>query len=127
VLFRSLEEQAATRLLGLLEQAGTAPPSIPELVAATGADPSLAHRALGTLEKQGRVKRVNKDFCFTVEALTALESKVQEHLHASSSATVAQLKDAMQTSRKYAVPLLEFFDAQGMTKREGDVRRLRTP
>jgi selenocysteine-specific elongation factor len=38
---------------------------------------------------------------------------------------VAQLKDAMQTSRKYAVPLLEFFDAQGTTKREGDVRRLR--
>jgi selenocysteine-specific elongation factor len=29
-------------------------------------------------------------------------------------------------SRKYAIPLLEYFDAQGLTKRDGDVRVLRS-
>jgi selenocysteine-specific elongation factor len=34
-------------------------------------------------------------------------------------------RDITGTSRKYIVPLLEYFDAQGVTKRDGDVRTLR--
>ena len=37
-------------------------------------------------------------------------------------ATAAELKDAMGTSRKYAIPLLEYFDSQAVTRREGDTR-----
>ena len=36
----------------------------------------------------------------------------------------AALKDAMGTSRKFAMPLLEYFDARGFTVRVGDVRVL---
>ena len=36
-----------------------------------------------------------------------------------------EARDATGTSRKYIVPLLEYFDAQGVTKRDGDVRTLR--
>jgi selenocysteine-specific elongation factor len=122
---RRREEQEAERLFGMLKEAGGAPPTTSELIAATGTGPSLAHRALGILEKQGRIRRVNRNFCFTVEALTELETKVREHLRANGNASVTELKDAMLTSRKYAVPLLEFFDAQGITSRAGDLRRLR--
>jgi selenocysteine-specific elongation factor len=38
--------------------------------------------------------------------------------------TVASLRDAIGTSRKYTLPMLEFFDAQGLTRREGDKRVL---
>jgi selenocysteine-specific elongation factor len=34
-------------------------------------------------------------------------------------------RDILGTSRKYVVPLLEYFDARGVTKREGDARTLR--
>ena len=43
---------------------------------------------------------------------------------AAGPATATELKEAMGTSRKYASPLLEHFDAQGVTRRDGDVRRL---
>ena len=36
--------------------------------------------------------------------------------------TVAQFRDLVQGNRKTCVPLLELFDAQGITKRQGDVR-----
>lgn len=122
---KRLEEQEGEKLFGLLEEAGTTPPTISELIVAAAVDSSLAHRALGALEKQGLIQRINKDFCFTVKALADLEAKVREHLRVNDSASVTELKDAMQTSRKYAVSLLEFFDAQGVTRRDGDVRRLR--
>ncbi len=38
---------------------------------------------------------------------------------------MAQLRDVLGTSRKYALPLMEHFDSIGFTLRDGDVRRLR--
>ena len=45
-------------------------------------------------------------------------------LRAQEGATAAELRDAMGTTRKYAIPLLEHFDAQGVTRRDGDARTL---
>ena len=39
--------------------------------------------------------------------------------------TVSAFREALGTSRKYALPILEYFDAKGVTKRQGDVRLLR--
>ncbi|MGZ5299941.1 MAG: SelB domain-containing protein, partial [Actinomycetota bacterium] len=41
--------------------------------------------------------------------------------------TVSALRESLGTSRKYAVPLLEWFDQRGVTRREGDVRFPREP
>jgi selenocysteine-specific elongation factor len=41
---------------------------------------------------------------------------------AAEGCTVSQLREALATSRKYAVPLAEWMDAQGITRRVGDLR-----
>ena len=41
--------------------------------------------------------------------------------------TAAAFRDRYQTSRKYAIPLLEFFDREGLTVRIGEVRKLKRP
>ena len=46
-------------------------------------------------------------------------------LLARPSITVSDFRQALGTSRKYALPLLEYFDAHGVTRRHGDVRLLR--
>ena len=120
---RKLEEQAATQLRDMLATAAGAPPTVGDLIATSGLDASLAHRALGNLEKQGLVRRINADFYFDAAALAAFEQAARTCLSASP-ATAAELKDAMGTSRKYAIPLLEYFDAQAITRREGDTRVL---
>ncbi|HKW44250.1 MAG TPA: selenocysteine-specific translation elongation factor [Candidatus Eremiobacteraceae bacterium] len=46
-------------------------------------------------------------------------------LRGDGRATMARVRDAFGTSRKYALPLLEYFDGIGLTQRDGDLRRLR--
>jgi selenocysteine-specific elongation factor len=46
-------------------------------------------------------------------------------LHGDGRATMARVRDAFGTSRKYALPLMEYFDGIGLTQRDGDLRRLR--
>ena len=49
---------------------------------------------------------------------------MRERLADGVAASAAELKDAMGTSRKYAIPLLEYFDDKGITRRSGDERVL---
>ena len=114
-------QKAAEQLRETLAAAAGAPPSTGELIASSGLDSSLVHRALGSLEKQGLVRRIGADFYFDVSALAAFEQAVRARL-VDGPATAAELKDAMCTSRKYAIPLLEYFDSQAVTRREGDTR-----
>ncbi len=51
--------------------------------------------------------------------------RLREHCAHSGSITLAQFRDAIGTSRKYALALLEYFDRQGVTRKEGDARVLR--
>jgi selenocysteine-specific elongation factor len=50
---------------------------------------------------------------------------VEQFLRSNKQMTMAQFRDLIGTSRKYAVPLLEWFDARGITLRSGDYRMLR--
>lgn len=120
---RKIEEQAAETLRAALAEAGVTPPSLTELIAGSGLEASLAHRALGLLEKQGQARKVGQDFYFDAKVLGNLEAAVRSRL-TEGPAIAAELRDAMGVSRKFAIPLLEFFDSQGITRREGDRRML---
>ena len=121
---QAMEAEAAEKLLAALEEAGANPPAIVDLFAACAIDPALGRKALGTLEKTDRAQRVSKELCFAKSALDAFEAAVRACLEEKGEASAADLKDAMQTSRKYAIPLLEYFDDRGITRRSGDVRVL---
>ncbi|MDY3129900.1 MAG: selenocysteine-specific translation elongation factor [Berryella intestinalis] len=122
---KAAESKAAESILAVLEGGRFAPPAIPSLFdQAEVRDQSLGYRALGALEKQGAIVRVGKELAFTKESFDQLVSLTRSHLGERGSATVAELKDRLGISRKYAVPLLEEFDARGITKRSGDARVL---
>ncbi len=121
---KRLEEQAAELLAETLSRTAAAPPMLDELVANSGLDAPLAYRALGALERQGRVRRIGQAFYLDAAVLEQFERAVRERLANGGRATAAELKDAMGTSRKYAIPLLEHFDAKGVTRRDGDARVL---
>lgn len=52
--------------------------------------------------------------------------QIVARLQANGSITVAQVRDEINTSRKYALALMEHLDAQRITRRVGDVRVLRS-
>jgi selenocysteine-specific elongation factor len=49
---------------------------------------------------------------------------VKERLAEGKGLTVAEIRDLLGTTRKYAVPLCEYLDRVGLTRREGDLRVL---
>jgi len=120
------EADAAEALAAALAAHGLASPPVAELAKEVGVDVSLARRALARLREEGRVYRVSTEQFCDAEAVQACKQAIADALAKGAAGTVAGLKDAMGgISRKYAVPLLEAFDAEGFTKREGDVRVLR--
>ncbi len=51
--------------------------------------------------------------------------RVSAHIRAQGSVTLAEVRDMLSTSRKYAQALLEHMDAERITRRVGDARVLR--
>jgi selenocysteine-specific elongation factor len=82
--------------------------------------------ALDTLIAGGRLIRVG-DHIYRGEQLGEIRTHLVRILRAEGRITAARFRDVVGTSRKYIVPLLEFFDATGVTIRDGDQRALRAP
>jgi selenocysteine-specific elongation factor len=81
--------------------------------------------ALAVLVEQGRAVRAGKDVAFTAAAFAQARAAAVELAEAGGSVTLAQLRDRLGISRKYAQALLEALDAHGVTRRVGDERVLR--
>ncbi|MGQ0602634.1 MAG: selenocysteine-specific translation elongation factor [Anaerolineales bacterium] len=77
------------------------------------------------LIEQGVLVQVSPEVLFLAETYAAMVDKIKTHLRVQGKLTVAVVRDQFQTSRKYALALLEHLDAIGVTKRVGDERVLK--
>ena len=109
------QEAARKSVLDAIESAGFTPPLRSELDAA----PDL----LRSLTEAGDLVSVG-DFFLTATQAGEARAKVRGHIESGGPATVAQIRDLLGTTRKYAVPLCEWLDRTGATRRQGDVRVL---
>ncbi len=115
VAFDASQEASARALLARLTSAGFAPP----LAADLGVEPAL----LRALVAGGELVKIG-DFYLTGEQARAARECVRTAIGERGPLTVAQIRDLLGTSRKYAVPLCEWLDATGATRRTGDTRIL---
>jgi selenocysteine-specific elongation factor len=83
--------------------------------------------ALESLLATGALVRIGDDVYRRSQIDHARSLLVEILRNNPAGATMATLRDAFGTSRKYALPLLEHFDSIGLTIRDGDLRRLRAP
>ena len=74
---------------------------------------------------QGRLRQVSSEVVLLAETYETMVDRVREVLQHKGTLTVAEARDLFGTSRKYVLALLEHLDAQGLTQRIGDERRLR--
>ncbi|MBL8796793.1 MAG: selenocysteine-specific translation elongation factor [Planctomycetia bacterium] len=73
---------------------------------------------------EGFLVRIAPDLYLHGEVEAEMRRVVTERLRSGPGLTVAEIRDMLGTTRKYAVPLCEYLDAAGVTKREGDLRVL---
>jgi selenocysteine-specific elongation factor len=81
-------------------------------------------KAFDTLLARGALVKVG-DELYRGTQIAQIRARVEQFLRSNRQMTMAQFRDLIGTSRKYAVPLLEWFDARGITVRSGDFRMLR--
>ncbi|MFZ1474339.1 MAG: SelB C-terminal domain-containing protein, partial [Anaerolineae bacterium] len=67
----------------------------------------------------------NEDVAFSAATYQELLAAVKQIIQQEGSVTVAQVRDRFNTSRKYALALLEYLDSIRVTRRVGDARVLR--
>ena len=89
----------------------------------SSAVPELAE-AFETLVARGELSIVG-DYVYRGADIAAIRARLEAALASRGQLTVAEFRTLTGTTRKFAVPLLEFFDATGVTLRSGDVRSLR--
>jgi selenocysteine-specific elongation factor len=109
----------ADRLVEAVASAEPTPPSVRELVAA-----GFGHELIRATCAEGRLVRVSPEIVVTPAYVATAETLVRE-LAGPPGITVSRFREALGTSRKYALPMLEYFDARGVTVRRGDVRMVR--
>ncbi|MFH0789981.1 MAG: selenocysteine-specific translation elongation factor [Pseudomonadota bacterium] len=119
------EDQQAVRdaLEKVYRQSGLQPPYFKELMEKF---PKGQPRAvLELMVKEGKLVKVKEDLYFHKEAIEGLKKKMIQWLKEKGELTTPEFKDLTQTSRKYTIPLLEYFDALQVTLRVEDKRFLR--
>jgi len=111
------------RVVETLDAAGANPPGAMDLSSSLHVPHQAVEEILKLGVEAGEVVRVADGIYFSPKQLALLKKRVQE-LAASGLFTAAEFRDAAGTSRKYAIPLLEHFDATRVTMRVGDKRAL---
>ncbi|HHT9151251.1 MAG TPA: SelB domain-containing protein, partial [Candidatus Wujingus californicus] len=115
------ESEITNRIEDLYLKAGFTPPPAEEVSTKFG---SSSKSYVSLLLEQKKLIKVEGDLYFHASSVDKLKEMIKIFINSHGSITVAQFRDLTKTSRKYAVPLLEYFDAIHFTKRTGDVRIL---
>lgn len=119
------QSQIKIKLMEIYQKSGLTPPFLKDLTEELKVDPAKAKDVLMLLINEGAIIKIKEDFYILSENINKLKNTVVEFLRANEEMTAPQFKDMTGASRKYLIPLLEYFDSKNVTIRIGDIRKLR--
>ena len=99
-------------------------PSRPPTPAQLETDFGLDRELVAALGERGDLVRIGTEAVFLPETVTVFADTVVTELAVARTITVARARDLTGSSRKHVLPLLQFLDDQGVTRRQGDDRIL---
>jgi len=121
------QERVVSGLETDFRQSAAAPPSPEEALGRLGVKGTEKHELFQLLVADRRLVRVKESLYFHAQALQSIQEQLVAYLKEKKEIGPAGIKDLLGVSRKYAIPLLEYFDAQRVTVRQGEHRVLRAP
>jgi selenocysteine-specific elongation factor len=118
VRFTTEQQRAADQLMRQFAQSGINSPSVRDAKAAVGDNVYFA------LLDQGRLRQIREDVVYTATDYDQYTRQIRAYLQQHGRINAAQVRDLFNTSRKYAIALLEHLDEIKVTRRVGDNREL---
>jgi selenocysteine-specific elongation factor len=119
IRFTPQQQRLVDTLMKRFADSPFAPPTVKDSQAEVGEDIFTA------LVELGQIVLVPPDVAFRKEDYEKMMSEVRHLLEKGGTVTAAQVRDHFNTSRRYVLAFLEHLDARGVTKRDGDLRRLK--
>jgi len=113
------QRHAVARVMARFRANPSTPPSYSDV------ERTLGHELLQFLLDQAQLIKASDAVLFDSESFADMERRVVAYIREHQNITVAQARDLLGTSRKYALGLLGYLDQQRVTKRVGDFRVLR--
>ncbi len=123
--FNDKDAPLGEAILSAHREAELAPPHLPDLLEKLNVDRKRAQVVMTALRDAGKLARVDENMWYAAEHLKKAEEIVRAWFETHDSIDIAGFKSVTGLSRKYLVALLEYFDAQNLTMRVGDTRKLR--
>lgn len=124
VALTQLDETLKSKVFEVLEKSGFQPPIKEELINSLKIDPRTLTDLLKLMTKEGTLVRINDSMFITLNHYKKMIENLKDFFSKKSEMTVAEFRDLLNTSRKYALPFLEYLDSNKITLRVGDVRKL---
>ena len=121
------QQRVVEQVEGEFLRTGAAPPSPEEALNRAGVRGDEEHELFQILVEGRRLVRIKESLFFHAQALETIQNKLVTLLRERKEIGPADIKDLLGISRKYAIPLLEYFDGRRVTMRVGERRVLRGP
>lgn len=113
-------------MLAFYAEAGLTVPTSKEVLARFGKGrEGLVKELVDVLVREGLIIKISEDLYFHATALADLKEKIVGHIRATGNIDAQGFKSLTGLSRKFSIPLLEYFDKCKVTLRVGDIRVLR--
>ncbi len=119
------QTDAREKILSAYRKGGFSPPYFKDIAKSMGMEPARIKDVLMHLVNEKEVVKVKEELYFSSAAMLDIEKRLVDFLKKNGEIAMPQFKELTGTSRKYSVPLMEYFDTKHLTIRIGDVRRLR--
>jgi selenocysteine-specific elongation factor len=113
------------KIQAIYKKGGLQPPYFRDVPNLLEVDPNHTRDVMLLLVEEGQIVKTKDDLYFHVDAITELKNRLVDFLKAHGDITTPQFKEMTGASRKYVIPLIEYFDASKVTLRVGDSRKLR--
>jgi selenocysteine-specific elongation factor len=113
------------RMAQFLREGGIEPPTVREVMERFRCDEKSVRDNLALLVRNGEVARISSDLYYAAGALNGLREKLVAHLREKGEVTPPEYRELTGLSRKFLIPLLEYFDSEKLTIRVGDKRVVR--
>ncbi len=116
------QEAARDQIVQRYERDAFMPPDPGELAMQYGLSGPEVRQLLSLCVHQGELVHVSATIYLHRTWHVQLHQRVGAALAGSDGLTMAEIRDLLETSRKYALPMCEYLDRVGVTKRQGDLR-----
>jgi selenocysteine-specific elongation factor len=116
---------ACEKIVARLAEAGLEAPALRDLAELVAMPEAPLRDLLAHLEREGRIVGATSDLWFDARAVEALRERVRHYFDAHEALDTKAYKTLIGTTRRTAVPLMERLDAERLTVRRGEVRKLR--